>query len=585
MLGQLKASTTRAELANLLGFTPASLAYILFKLPSTSKYTTFEIAKRSGGTRTIKAPTKGLKLLQRRLSGLLQDCVDEINLATKRKDRSAHGFKRKKSIITNARQHRHRRWTFNIDLEDFFPSIHFGRVRGFFLKNIDFALNEAVATTIAQIACADNSLPQGSPCSPVISNLIASILDARLVTLAAAAGCTYSRYADDITFSTNKKAFPVQIAVPVPTTGPHAWEPSDDLENAIERAGFRINTSKTRMMYRHSRQEVTGLIVNRKVNVRGEYRRTVRAMVHRLIRTGTFDVLRLTQKAETLVLERRAGSPKELHGMLGFINGIDIFNQKTGSGDLPQGLQKKEGAYRQFLLYSQFYAAESPVVVCEGDTDNVYLTHAIRSLAANYPDLAEVGKGGKIQLKVRLYKYRQSSTARILGLKDGGTGGLNHFINSYREETQRFSAYGMSQPVVVVFDNDSGARPIRAVVNAITKQQIAPPFLRVVENLYVVPTPLPTAARESTIEDFFDGATKAISFNGKTFHDGPGFDRAKHIGKQIFAHRVIRPHASKINFSGFVPLLDSLVAVINAHRASLPTPVASTAATPPQGTR
>ena len=577
VLAQLKTATTRAELAKLLGFKSSSLAFILFKIPPASKYTTFDIAKRNGGTRTIKAPAKSLKLLQRRLSDLLQDCVDEINLTTKRKDRAAHGFKRKRSIVTNARQHRHRRWTFNIDLENFFPSINFGRVRGFFVKNTDFALNEAVATTIAQIACADNALPQGSPCSPAISNLIASILDVRLVALAAAAGCTYSRYADDITFSTNKKAFPTQIAVPVPTIGPHAWEPSDDLKSAIERAGFTINASKTRMMYRHSRQEVTGLIVNRKINVRTEYRRTVRAMVHRLILTGTFDVLRPSQKAGTLVIEERPGTLNELHGMLGFINGIDVFSQDRDPRDLPEGLRKKEDAYRQFLLYSQFYAAERPVIVCEGDTDNVYLTHAIRSLAADYPDLAEVKKGGKVQLKVRLYKYRQSSTARILGLKDGGTGGLKHFINSYRVETERFSAPGMTQPVVVLFDNDSGAKPIQAMVKDITKQQVTPPFLRVVKNLYAMPTPLPTGATESTIEDFFDAATKATSYNGKTFHVGPGFDGTKHIGKQIFAHRVVRPNAATINFDGFKPLLSNIVAIIKTHKA----PPASAPVGPP----
>ena len=102
-----------------------------------------------------------------------------------------------------------RRWVFNLDLEDFFPSINFGRVRGFLLKNRDFrAESEHRATVISQIACHENSLPQGSPCSPVISNLVAHLLDMRLVRLASSVGCTYSRYADDLTFSTNKKIFP-----------------------------------------------------------------------------------------------------------------------------------------------------------------------------------------------------------------------------------------------------------------------------------------------------------------------------------------------------------------------------------------
>src|SRR5262249_16793586 len=154
-----------------------------------------------------------------------------INAAKKLKDRVAHGFKRKRDIRSNARQHRHRRWVFNIDLEDFFPSINFGRVRGFFIKNRDFALHEEVATVIAQIACHDNSLPQGSPCSPVISNLVAHLLDMRLVKLASTNGCTYSRYADDLTFSTNKKEFPADVASPkaAEDAALHLWLPSKAL--------------------------------------------------------------------------------------------------------------------------------------------------------------------------------------------------------------------------------------------------------------------------------------------------------------------------------------------------------------------
>ena len=218
------------DLARLLNFRPKAVAYILYKQAAATKYTTFQIPKRNGGHRTIMAPTAGLKLLQRNLSDFLQDCVDEIDAAAKRRNRTAHGFVRKRSIITNARRHRNRRWVFNLDLEDFFPSINFGRVRGFLLKNKEFQLHQAVATVVAQIACHDNSLPQGSPCSPVISNLIANLLDMRLVKVAFAAGCTYSRYADDLTFSTNKREFPAAVAVPVGPDGAssHLWVPSKD---------------------------------------------------------------------------------------------------------------------------------------------------------------------------------------------------------------------------------------------------------------------------------------------------------------------------------------------------------------------
>ena len=172
-LADLKQATSLSDLALLLRFKPKAVSYILYKQPQGSKYSTFQIHKKSGGQRIINAPSSRLKLLQQRLSDLLQDCLDEINVIQQRKDRAVHGFKRGRSIITNAQQHRHRRWVFNLDLKDFFPTINFGRVRGFFLKNRDFALQNRVATVIAQIACHDNSLPQGSPCSPVISNLVA----------------------------------------------------------------------------------------------------------------------------------------------------------------------------------------------------------------------------------------------------------------------------------------------------------------------------------------------------------------------------------------------------------------------------
>ena len=262
-LATLKTATSLSDVAKLLHFKPKALSYILYWQPTATKYKTFQIPKRNGGQRTIKAPIDALKLLQRRLSDLLQDCVEEINTAKQRKDRTAHGFKRNRSIITNARQHRHRRWVFNLDLEDFFPSINFGRVRGFLLKNQDFELHEKVATVIAQIACHEKTLPQGSPCSPIISNLVAHLLDMRLVKLASQSGCTYSRYADDLTFSTNKKDFPADIARPSGTedAASHFWLPGEALRKVINRTGFCINAKKTHQMYRVSRQNVTGLVV------------------------------------------------------------------------------------------------------------------------------------------------------------------------------------------------------------------------------------------------------------------------------------------------------------------------------------
>jgi RNA-directed DNA polymerase len=569
-LNSLKSASSLSDLAAMLQFTPSGLSYILFKIPDLAKYQTSQIPKRNGGTRTIKAPTKPLKLVQKRLSILLQDGVDEIEAAKGRKDRVAHGFKRQRSILTNAQQHRNRRFVFNLDLEDFFPSINFGRVRVYFIRNNNFALKPDVARVIAQIACHANSLPQGSPCSPVISNLIAHILDMRLIGLASAAGCVYSRYADDLTFSINEKAFPETIALPS-SSDPHLWTPSSELRNLIQWSGFSINSTKTHMQYRTSRQEVTGLIVNKKISVIREYRHNVRAMVHRLLETGSFEAYRTVKKAGVETIEKTEGTLNQLHGMLGFIDGVDLYYKKLtkNTGSI---LSSKEHIYRRFLIYRNFFAAQAPVILCEGETDNIYLTHAIRSLAADYPQLAAIDQNGKISLKIRLYKYSKSSTARILALNDGGTSSLGNFIGTYKRETRNFRAPGQTNPVIVLFDNDKGAKAIKSAVKenagkTLTGTEI---FTHITRNLYAVATPLINNSTESTIEDFFEASVKATVVGGKTFSNQNNYDSATQYGKKIFAHSVIRPNASSINFDGFRQLLSNLVAAITGHATNPP---------------
>ncbi len=233
ILKKLQEAKTRGQVAALLDVKPAMLSFILYKKPKATLYTKFSIPKKHGGTRDILAPEGNLKLLQHRLCQVLQDSLDEINVAnghgeSRERQGVAHGFKRLHTIMTNGRPHVARRYVFNVDLHDFFGSINFGRVRGFFIKNKNFLLHEDVATVIAQIACHENKLPQGSPCSPVISNLISHSLDMKLVQLAARVGATYTRYADDLTFSTNNPDFPQYIAL---RKGTHEWVAGRGLES------------------------------------------------------------------------------------------------------------------------------------------------------------------------------------------------------------------------------------------------------------------------------------------------------------------------------------------------------------------
>ena len=145
-------------------------------------------------------------------------------------------------------------------------------------------MDSTIATLIAQIACYKNSLPQGSPCSPVITNLISHALDVRLAKLARKNSCTYTRYADDITFSTNKRIFPSDIA----TDENGVIFISKKLSSEINRAGFTINETKTRLQYKDSRQDVTGIIVNKTINTKVECWKLARAQCNFLFKNGRF---------------------------------------------------------------------------------------------------------------------------------------------------------------------------------------------------------------------------------------------------------------------------------------------------------
>lgn len=222
--------TTRRDVAILLDIPYGILIYHLFVQSKSSQYKIFTIPKKRGGTREIKAPITALKIMQRKLSQVLYSVYNSKP--------SVHGFAPGRSIVTNAEVHSKKRFVLNLDLKDFFPSINFGRVRGMFLGKPYF-LNEEVATTLAQICCHQNQLPQGAPTSPVISNMLCAQLDSKLQQLAKVCKCTYTRYADDITFSTTLRKFPSSLAVRVlDSEGKYKVALGQELVSLIQDNGF-----------------------------------------------------------------------------------------------------------------------------------------------------------------------------------------------------------------------------------------------------------------------------------------------------------------------------------------------------------
>jgi hypothetical protein len=554
------------------------LSYILYTKPKIELYTKFEIPKRTGGVREISAPYNHLKLIQQRLAAVLIECTKELRQkhASSSKNKNfelrgvSHGFMPGHNIMTNGQSHVTRRFVFNADLSDFFGSINFGRVRGFFIKDNNFALAEAVATILAQIACFENKLPQGSPCSPVISNLLGHILDVALVELARKNKCTYSRYADDLTFSTNQRVFPSEIALPV-DDDKDSWALGVRLVKIVQRNGFDFNEKKTRMQYRDSRQEVTGLSVNRKVNVPADYRYTVRAMASNLFRTGSFEhITKYKNATGDEVVSKRDGKASQLLGMLSFIHQVDLYNEAIAVKN-NQPVVEAPGRlelYRRVIYFDLFYNPERPVIVCEGKTDNTYLKNAIQRLFVDYPLLGKLDGEGKPELQVRLFKYAERKTATISKLS-GGVGGLCNLIKYYNADIiNKFRAPPPRHPVIILIDNDMGADSIYGAIAGILgaqKPKGKKPFIHVYQNLYVVPTPFGQNGEKTSIEDFFDAKTLATQLNGKTFERKNDADNQHHYGKAAFARDVIAKNAATIDFSGFKPILERIESVIRDY--------------------
>ena len=497
-LEKLKSALTKRDLAALLGYNYKAFTYLIYEVSETPKYTEFEISKKSGGTRQIFAPNDKLKLLQRRLADLLLACDDEIHKKGEYSKRGrtaiAHGFKKGMSIMTNADQHIGKRYIVNLDLENFFPTFNFGRVRGFFLKDKNFQLTPSVATAIAQIACYKNHLPQGSPSSPVISNLISRYLDIKLLHFSKLNGCTYTRYADDISISTNAKELPKSIARNETFLISHKWVLGKELRKIIHDSGFTINETKTRVQYRAYRQEVTGLTVNKIVNVKKEYYRNVRAMCNSLFQRGHYFVpnndnrnvakerkynamasifsVILFRKKNVLDGTEDKFEENILQSNLDFIEGrlnyiyevkkyrnkfaksgfrqnahhirqITKKNEETASKQLKfhrlnnyhdehhkKAINGIKNLYSKFLFYKNFYIPSKPVVVCEGKTDYVYLECAYNQLRDEFKSLTKEVEGKNSSEKA--FKFLKLTHKNMdLMFNSGGTGNLRHLLDIY----------------------------------------------------------------------------------------------------------------------------------------------------------
>jgi len=238
------------------------------------RYKQFKIRKKTPGEfRQISAPrNRSFMALLRYLNVLLKALYSP--------SKNACGFTEGRSVVDNAIRHKGMNYVFNTDIENFFPSIEQPRVWKR-LQLPPFNFPDIVAGTIAGLCCMRTDevinaekgyyrcvLPQGAPTSPIITNMICDTLDRRLNGLAKRFGLNYSRYADDITFSSMHNVYR------------EGGEFRKELERIIEGQHFKMNERKTRLQMRNVRQEVTGVTVNEKLNVTQEYVHDIRKLLH-----------------------------------------------------------------------------------------------------------------------------------------------------------------------------------------------------------------------------------------------------------------------------------------------------------------
>lgn len=240
-------------------------------------YRSFVIPKKSGGERTIRAPKGNLKWIHY--------CIKEIMESIYQPHTCVYGFVKGRSILDNANCHTNKAYVFNVDISNFFESVTEGMITTRLMRP-PYSFNFKISEIIARLSCCcidewvhnpalqktscihHYVLAQGSPAAPVLANVVCDDMDVVLAGLAARFGLTYTRYADDIIFSSDHNVY---------------YADSDfrkELVRIIELFGFKVNNKKTRLQHRGQKQEVTGLTVNKGVNVSRKWYKEIRGLLH-----------------------------------------------------------------------------------------------------------------------------------------------------------------------------------------------------------------------------------------------------------------------------------------------------------------
>ena len=338
------------------------------------RYRHFSIPKKSGGQRIISAPSKGLSHMLYYVNIMLKAVYQPSGYAM--------GFVEGRSVVDNASRHIGQNYVYNTDLENFFPSIDQPRVwKRFQLAPFNF--NQQIASVLAGLCCIKEKqedgkfiyiLPQGAPTSPLITNAICDKLDRRLGGLAHRFGLHYSRYADDITFSSMHNVYQEN------------GEFQTELKRIIEGQNFHLNIGKTRLQKLGERQEVTGLTVSNRVNTSREYVAEIRNLLHIWEKYGYNDAFkRFYPKYKTKKGHIKKGEPmleNVLYGKLQYLKMVKGYKDPVYSAlqarydrlTSPVNAEAKKSLdyLRSFTIAEFEEIVGGPISYCLSKDDNIY---------------------------------------------------------------------------------------------------------------------------------------------------------------------------------------------------------------------
>ena len=274
-------------------------------------YTCFNIKKRDGSKREIFAPRSYLKGVQRKI---LDDLLQRVGLNS-----HAEGFRKRRSILTNAGRHIGKKVVIKMDVKDFFPSITFKRILGMFIA---LGYPRQVSLLLTRLVTHNGRLPIGAPTSPAIANIVSTRLDKRFSRLGDKMGFDYSRYADDLAISSHDKKMTRMIPF---------------YKEIMREEGFEVNEAKLKILRSGSRQKITGIVVNKKQNIDRKEIKRLRAVIwncsHKDIRQEITMWARKTKKLKDpygYTIDEFKSS------LLGKINFVRMVNPEAGKKLLQQ---------------------------------------------------------------------------------------------------------------------------------------------------------------------------------------------------------------------------------------------------------